>query len=162
MLIIAGGQTGVDRVALDIAIELGIPYSGWCPHGGWAEDMPSAPGLLEHYPSLRPTPLADTWQRTFWNIRDSDALLFLVGREGLAPSPGSFLAHKAALAVQKPVWFVDPGQGTAVAESLAWVQRIDPPGALGIGGPRESEVPGIYQAAASFLRRFLVELTRNG
>ena len=38
LTIVSGGQTGVDRAALDVAIELGIPYRGWCPKGGWAED----------------------------------------------------------------------------------------------------------------------------
>ena len=33
-----GGQTGVDRAAMDFAIQHGIPYCGWCLKGGWAED----------------------------------------------------------------------------------------------------------------------------
>src|SRR5512135_1417147 len=37
--ILSGGQTGVDRAALDAALEKGIPCGGWCPKGGWAEDM---------------------------------------------------------------------------------------------------------------------------
>ena len=41
-----GGQSGVDRAALDFAIEHNIPYCGWCPKGGWAEDYPDPPGLL--------------------------------------------------------------------------------------------------------------------
>ena len=36
--IISGGQTGVDRAGLDVAIELGIPQSGYCPKGRRAED----------------------------------------------------------------------------------------------------------------------------
>jgi len=36
--IISGGQTGVDRAALDVALELGIPCGGWCPKGRKAED----------------------------------------------------------------------------------------------------------------------------
>ena len=48
--IVSGGQTGADRAALDIAIELGIAYGGWCPAGGWAEDFPEPPGLLAFYP----------------------------------------------------------------------------------------------------------------
>lgn len=31
MKLISGGQTGVDRAALDVALELGIPCGGWCP-----------------------------------------------------------------------------------------------------------------------------------
>ena len=38
--IVSGGQTGVDRGALDAAIALGIPHGGWCPKGRKAEDGP--------------------------------------------------------------------------------------------------------------------------
>ena len=33
----SGGQTGVDRAALDAAIVSNVEYGGWCPNGGWAE-----------------------------------------------------------------------------------------------------------------------------
>ncbi len=44
--IISGGQTGVDRAALDAALELGIPCGGWCPKGRKAEDGPIVWGIL--------------------------------------------------------------------------------------------------------------------
>jgi len=44
--IISGGQTGVDRAALDAAIRLGIPCGGWCPQGRKAEDG----RIPDHYP----------------------------------------------------------------------------------------------------------------
>ena len=53
MKIISGGQTGVDRAALDVAIERGMDWGGWCPKGGWAEDLPDPPGLLPKYPHLK-------------------------------------------------------------------------------------------------------------
>src|SRR5581483_11936953 len=62
--ILSGGQTGVDRAALDAAITRGLPCGGWCPKGGWAEDMPGPPGLLALYPMLQETPLGDPAQRT--------------------------------------------------------------------------------------------------
>ncbi|HEY6920163.1 MAG TPA: putative molybdenum carrier protein, partial [Methyloceanibacter sp.] len=67
--ILSGGQTGVDRAALDAAIERGIACGGWCPKGGWAEDMPRPPGVLARYPMLQETPLGDHVQRTEWNVR---------------------------------------------------------------------------------------------
>src|SRR5260370_17977114 len=68
MKIITGGQTGVDRAALNVAIERGMDWGGWCPKGGWAEDLPTAPGLLAKYPKLKETPQSNPLQRTEWNV----------------------------------------------------------------------------------------------
>jgi hypothetical protein len=53
MKLISGGQSGVDRAVLDVAVERGSDYGGWCPKDGWAEDLPEPPGLLAKYPQLR-------------------------------------------------------------------------------------------------------------
>ena len=52
----SGGQSGVDRAALDFARQHRIEICGWCPKGGWAEDSDVPPGLLEDYPELTETP----------------------------------------------------------------------------------------------------------
>ena len=44
MKFVSGGQSGVDRAVLDVALARGIDYGGWCPKGGWAEDFPEPPG----------------------------------------------------------------------------------------------------------------------
>ena len=44
--IISGGQTGVDRGALDAAIELGLEHGGWCPMGRLAEPEDIAQAAL--------------------------------------------------------------------------------------------------------------------
>ena len=77
-----GGQSGVDRAALDVARELNIEICGWCPRGGWAEDYTTPPGLLSDYPELTETPSAGTTQRTLWNMRDADAILTIIPRDG--------------------------------------------------------------------------------
>ena len=59
MKLLSGGQSGVDRAVLDVAIARGIDYGGWCPKDGWAEDLSAPPGLLAKYPQLKETPLAD-------------------------------------------------------------------------------------------------------
>ena len=51
--IISGGQTGADRAALDVAIELGIPHGGWIPKGRKAED-----GVLPDKYQLQEMPTA--------------------------------------------------------------------------------------------------------
>ena len=70
MKIISGGQTGVDRAALDAAIAAGFPIGGWCPKGRKAED-----GVIDQRYALTETPLAGYAQRTEWNVRDSDGTL---------------------------------------------------------------------------------------
>ena len=70
--VISGGQSGVDRAALDVALECSIPYGGYCPLGGWAEDYPNPPGVLATYPLLVPTSSHDPAQRTELNVAQSD------------------------------------------------------------------------------------------
>jgi Circularly permutated YpsA SLOG family len=89
MKIISGGQSGVDRAALDVAIERGLDWGGWCPKGGWAEDFPEPPGLLAKYPHLKETEQSHPLQRTEWNVRDSNASLIITDGKGLAPSIGT-------------------------------------------------------------------------
>src|SRR5262245_26271348 len=114
MKIISGGQSGVDRAALDAAIVLGVAYGGWCPKGGWAEDRPEPPGVLAAYPGLTETPLADPAQRTEWNVRDADACLIVVDARGLSASKGTALAHDVAGRYRKPVLVVDLGTPDAI------------------------------------------------
>jgi Circularly permutated YpsA SLOG family len=161
LVIVTGGQSGVDRAALDVASQLAIPYTGFCPRGGWAEDFPEPPGLLARYPLLRETPLADPAQRTEWNVRDSDAVLILTDRSSLAASPGTTLAHALAARDGKPLMVLALDQMDAAAHAARWLDDIlaartpDAPLRLGIGGPRESEASGIYAKALAFLQGVL-------
>ena len=56
--LVSGGQTGVTRAALDAALELGVPYGGWCPKGRKAED-----GRIEDRYPLAETPSPGYSQR---------------------------------------------------------------------------------------------------
>lgn len=159
MKIISGGQSGVDRAALDAAIALGIDYGGWCPKGGWAEDRPAPPGVLTIYPRLRETPLADPAQRTEWNVRDADACLVIVDASGLSASKGTTLAHELAGRYRKPLLVVDPGAADALDRAGAWLRTLrrerGSEWSLAIGGPRASEASGIYGRALAFIRQLL-------
>src|ERR1700726_1211464 len=80
----SGGQTGVDRAALDAAVLTGRPYEGWCPKGGWAEDFLHPPGLLTIYPHLIETPSESPEQRTDWNVRDRRSRSYLCRTQNIA------------------------------------------------------------------------------
>ena len=92
--IISGGQTGVDRAALDWAIANGIQHGGWCPAGREAEDgaIPAKYQLQE---------IAGGYQkRTRANVSDSDATLIISLAEEL--TGGTFETRKYAVNIGKP------------------------------------------------------------
>src|SRR6478736_1422016 len=155
LTIVSAGQTGVDRAALDVAIELGIAYRGWCPKGGWAEDRPSPPGVLALYPGLGETPHADPRQRTEWNVRDCDRLMVLVDRAGLSVSKGTAIAKECAKALAKPHIVIAIDAGDAEDLAAGFLSKGQGPLAVNIGGPRESEAPGIYASTKAFLSHLL-------
>ena len=148
--IVSGGQTGVDRAALDVARRTGTPIGGWCPAGGWAEDLPQPPGLLAVFPELRETSSADPGQRTEWNVRDSDATLVLV--RGGAVSPGTDAAVAVARDLGRLYLVADVAD---VASARAWLAELPAGVTLNVAGPRESEAPGIQQQAAALLAAVL-------
>jgi hypothetical protein len=159
MILLSGGQSGVDRAVLDVAIARGIEYGGWCPHGGWAEDFPQPPGVLANYPGLRETPLPDPAQRTEWNVRDADACLIVVDAGGLDVSRGTALAQDLAHRYRKPLFVADLAAPDVLRDTALWlrVQQARRGAALklAIGGPRESEAPGIYVHAKTFIATLL-------
>ncbi len=145
MKIVSGGQTGVDRAALDVALELGLECGGWCPAGRWAEDGP----IDARYP-LRETPSSDPAERTEWNVRDSDATLLLTSHE---PSPGTELTREIARRLRRPVfsWPSDAVEDVGLFRRWLQVYAVD---TLNVAGPRESESPGIYERARRILRAY--------
>ncbi len=141
--IISGGQTGVDRAALDVAIELGIPHGGWCPLGRLAED-----GTIPKHYQLTETDSAEYAIRTERNVQEADATLILCrGR----PTGGTELTRQLALRHGKPVHVVDLSARPGVAKTRRWLMRYGR-GVLNVAGPRESQSPGIGAEAAQFLR----------
>jgi Circularly permutated YpsA SLOG family len=152
--IVSGGQTGVDRAALDFAIAHGFPYAGWCPRDGWAEDHPVPPGLLGAYPRMRETPSADPEQRTCWNVRDSDATLIVaLGGEGRV-SPGTATTEAAAAKLGRPLLRLDASEldrASARAAVERLLSALGPSPTLNVAGPRQSEQPRAYAAALGLL-----------
>jgi hypothetical protein len=155
MKIISGGQAGVDRAALDLAIERGMDWGGWCPKGGWAEDLSNPPGLLTKYPKLKETPQSNPLQRTEWNVRDSDAALIITDGGGMAVSIGRGRAHRWAHQHGKLELVVDATDAKVPARLGAQRKRFGSDMTLSIGGPRESEAPGIYTLAKTLIATML-------
>ena len=158
--IVSGGQTGVDRAALDAAISSSFDYGGWCPLGGWAEDLPDPPGLLVDYPALQATPERRLAQRTEWNVRDSDATLILYSPSGLAVSAGTVFTQEQAQHYCKLTSVLDLSDDNSLDHARAWLTSIKAEISLNIAGPRESESPGIYQAARTFIGDLLADQHR--
>ncbi|MCH8961346.1 MAG: putative molybdenum carrier protein [Bacteroidetes bacterium] len=140
--IVSGGQTGVDRAALDAAMVLGLPVGGWCPKGRRAED-----GVIDlRYPLIE-TPDEQYAQRTAWNVRDSDGtLVFLFDKS----SPGTNVTIEEANALGKALLLVDLTTNPEEMEVLGWLEANGIL-VLNVAGPRESEAPGIYEATRAFL-----------
>jgi len=139
---VSGGQTGVDRAALDVALERGLRCGGWCPRGRLAEDGP----LPERYP-LQETPSAEYSQRTEWNVRDSDATLVLTWGP---PSGGTSYTIDRARSLGRPHLVVDLGGAPRREAVLAWL-RAEDVRVLNVAGPRESGRSGVYAKARRFL-----------
>lgn len=145
--IVSGGQTGVDRAALDAALALDLPHRGWCPRGRLAED-----GVISPRYQLVETESSEYSERTERNVIDSDGtlLLFRTARNG-----GAELTYRMTVKHRKPCLPIDLAAGFQVAIVRKWLkdQRI---GVLNIAGPRESSAPGIYHQTHDFLHALLV------
>ena len=141
--IVSGGQTGVDRGALDVAIALGIPHGGWCPKGRLAEDgrIPARYQLVE-------TESSDYPVRTERNVLDSDATLILFCSQ---LSGGTELTLRLAERHAKPWLAADLRQPTPPLDAIRrWLSECRPK-TLNIAGPRESQCPGVAAEAAALL-----------
>jgi hypothetical protein len=149
--IISGGQTGVDRAALDAALELGLAAGGWCPKGRRAEDGP----IDLKYP-LRETDSAAYPIRTEKNILEADGTLILArGRL----KGGTALTIKLARFHKRPYLVIDFNKGTDKKAVWEWAKGNEV-AVLNVAGPREGEAPGIHEQAFGFLKEVLSETNR--
>ena len=155
--IVSGAQTGADRAALDVGLDLDLDVGGWVPRGRLDED-----GLIPaRYPNLREAESADPARRTELNVRDSDATLIL--SHG-ALSGGTALTRRLANSQGKALLELDLaalGREEAVRILTRWLddQR---PATLNVAGPRASKDPDIYAAAVEVLRAALGERVKPG
>jgi hypothetical protein len=146
--IVSGGQTGVDRGALDAALALDIPHGGWCPLGRVAED-----GTIPPEYELRETPSPEYPMRTEQNVVDSDGTLILY-RDRLIG--GTELTRRLCVKHERPVITVDLAalSDEDLTRVRSWIKERAVH-VLNVAGPRESSSPGIADQAMRFLCRLL-------
>jgi len=133
----SGGQTGVDRAALDWAIEHNIPHGGWCPKGRLAED-----GVIDLKYNLKETPLSTYEERTELNVKDSDATVIF----SILPSlkKGSMWTLSCAKKYKKPwihLLLSNINDPVICSQLFLFLQKHNVK-SLNIAGSRESEEPG--------------------
>lgn len=146
--IVSGGQTGVDRGALDAALEAGAPCGGACPAGRRAEDG----RIPDRYP-VTPLAAADYVTRTEANVRDTDATLILCPGP---PAGGTALTVRFAERHGRPVCLID-AERLAPEEAGREARRfVADHGVrrLNVAGPRASGWP----AGADYARRTIAAL----
>lgn len=155
--VISGGQTGVDRAALKIAKELGIPHGGWCPYKRNAEDgiVPLEYQLEE---LLAPTaeenldPDATYKSRTKLNVQNSDGTLVILKNHAIG---GTAYTIKMAKELNKPYFIINIRDNPKITDVVAtWIIKNNLR-TLNIAGPRETQEPGIYEAAYNILQKLL-------
>jgi len=161
--IVSGGQTGVDRAALDVAIFLEIPHGGWCPRGRKAED-----GSISTVYQLTETGSANYVVRTEKNVTDSGGTLILYRNRmtrGTALTASFTRRHgRPCLAID--IAAMQTGDSDEqwmeekVAEVHAWLtqESID---LLNVAGPRESTSSGITEDAHTLLLNVFAEIRCN-
>ncbi|MEM6979733.1 MAG: putative molybdenum carrier protein [Planctomycetota bacterium] len=143
--IISGGQTGVDRGALDAAVECSIPHGGYCPAGRLAED-----GSIPAEYQLWELGSRQYSERTERNLAESDATLIIyINRL----SGGTALTRRLCREHDKPVLAVRLSSTVLrskgfkvdtvhVHQIVHWLSDVKPK-TLNVAGPRESNHPGI-------------------
>ena len=151
--IISGGQTGVDRAALDVAIFLDVAHGGWCPKHRRAED-----GKIPDIYQLKETSARDYSVRTEKNVIESDGTLILFRHE---LSGGTLLTLKLAQKHHRPHLCIDledfeASTGLSPADINNWICDHNI-GVLNVAGPRESSSPGITKMAEAFLVKAMNE-----
>ena len=149
--ILSGGQAGVDRGALDAALELGNPCGGWCPHGRAAEDGP----IPLRYPLRQVS--GGYPERTRRNVEESDGTLIL--HRGSLRN-GSLLTLEICQELHKPVCLVDAARSSPATAAIVARQFIEANGIdrLNVAGPRESHWTHAHDYAYDAVHALIVML----
>jgi hypothetical protein len=154
--VISGGQTGVDRGALDAALDAGVPCGGWCPAGRAAED-----GVIPARYPVTELPGAGYDERTHKNAEDSDGTLIITfgGASG-----GTARTIQICRKLGCPHLIVDAASVTfeeAVSRAVRFVRDEDIR-RLNVAGPRASGEPRGHDYAYSLVRDLCLQCRVSG
>lgn len=153
--IVSGGQTGVDRGALDAAMALGAPCDGWCPEGRFAED-----GVIDDRYPLRELPGGGYLERTRQNVLDSDGTLVVTFGPA---SGGTAKTIEFCRESGRPLLVVDAARTdpvTAAGQVADFLGR-ESIRRLNVAGPRASGEPGAYAYALELVSAVLELCSRE-
>ena len=147
--IISGGQTGVDRAALDVALRHGLECGGWCPAGRLDEfgKIPS------HYP-IRELQGGGFTERTLQNVKDSDGTVIVYcDHLGGGTAQTVDCCHEQT----RPHELIEASKISAedAAQLIGDFVRKNKIVILNVAGPRESEWPEGYDYTFRVLNTFL-------
>jgi hypothetical protein len=146
--IISGGQTGVDRAALDVALKHGIECGGWCP-AGRLDEFGRIP---DQYP-LQELESGGFTERTLQNVKDSDGTVIIYpGKLG----GGTEQTVCFCVEQQRPHELIDASKVSAddAAKLIFDFTRKHNIKILNVAGPRQSEWPEGYDYAFRALDGF--------
>ncbi len=149
MKIISGGQTGVDRAALDVALRHGIEAGGWCP-AGRLDEFGRIP---DQYP-VQELAVDGFTERTLQNVKDSDGTVIIYpGKLG----GGTEQTVCFCMELQRPHQIIDASKISAedAANLIADFLRKHKVDVLNVAGPRQSEWAEGYDYAFRALDIFL-------
>jgi hypothetical protein len=155
--IISGGQTGVDRAALDAAIKLMIPHGGWIPRGRLTEDGPLSPEY-----QLKETGSTSYADRTEKNVLDADATL-IISRGPL--TGGSEYTRQIAVRHDRLWLHIDLNQIPAFQAAITINEWVEKKGIeiLNVAGPRAGKDPKIYDDTLNIIESaYYLGLVKGG
>ncbi len=149
MKIISGGQTGVDRTALDVALKHGIECGGRCP-AGRVDEFGRIP---DHYP-VQELAAGGLTERTLQNVKDSDGTVIIYPGK---LSGGTEQTVRFCIELQRPHQLIDASKisakvGAKLISDFVREHKID---VLNVAGPRQSEWSEGYDYAYRALNAFL-------